>query len=405
MPVTFSDTDPKYSDLLELLGKPDCPTDFCIHILENGSSTTEKREALSSIGRKKDAINKPLLFQYAQHQNPEVAMQAIRGLLVFRGDQDVLDLLQKLTSHPNDMIKDLADVEIMSKSHTNETSHSESPDDLKNLLIEGDVAKILQSIPDDSIHLTFTSPPYYNARDYSIYSSYTEYLNFLEKVFLQVHRVTKEGRFFVLNTSPVIVPRVGRQYSSRRYAVPFDIHARLIPMGWDFVDDIIWAKPEKSAKNRISNFNQNRKPLTYKANSCTEYVMVYRKKSSRLIDWNLRQYKSDVLKSSLVDDHFERSNIWQIAPKSSKLHTAIFPEQLCKQVIKLYSFVGDLIFDPFAGSGTLGIVAKQLHRYYLLTELCKEYADVIESRLGLPEINRIVFRRMVAQQFIDDIRS
>lgn len=389
--------------MLELLGRPDCPTEFCIHILENGSSTTEKREALSSIGRKKDVINKPLLFQYAEHQNPEVAMQAIRGLLVFRGDQDVSDLLQKLTSHPNDMIKDLADVEIMSEHQKNETSHTESPDELKNLLIEGDVAKILQSIPDDSIHLSFTSPPYYNARDYSIYSSYTEYLNFLETVFIQVHRVTKEGRFFVLNTSPVIVLRVGRKYSSRRYAVPFDLHARLTQMGWDFIDDIIiWAKPEKSAKNRISNFNQNRKPLTYKANSCTENVMVYRKKSRRLIDWNLRQYDSDVLTSSLVDDHFERSNIWQIAPKSSKLHTAIFPEQLCKQVIKLYSFVGDLIFDPFAGSGTLGIVAKQLQQYYLLTELCKEYADVIENRLGLPEINSIAFRRMTLQQFIDD---
>ncbi|MCY4224602.1 MAG: HEAT repeat domain-containing protein [Bacteroidetes bacterium] len=150
------------------MGRPDCPTEFCIHILENGSSTMEKREALSSIGRKKDVINKPLLFQYAEHQNPEVAMQAIRGLLVFRGDQDVSDLLQKLTSHPNDMIKDLADVEIMSEHQKNETSHTEFPDELKNLLIEGDVAKMLQSIPDDSIHLTFTSPPYYNARDYSI---------------------------------------------------------------------------------------------------------------------------------------------------------------------------------------------------------------------------------------------
>ncbi|MCY4232980.1 MAG: DNA methyltransferase [Bacteroidetes bacterium] len=405
MPVTFSETDPEYSDLLELLGKPSCPTEFCVHILENGSSTSDKREALSSIGRKKDAINKPLLFQYADHRNPEVAMQAIRGLLVFRGDQDVLDLLHKLSSHPNDMIKDLIDHEIMSENQTNENSHSESPDKLKNVLIEGDVSKIIRCIPDDSIHLTFTSPPYYNARDYSIYSSYTEYLNFLETVFLQLHRVTKEGRFFVLNTSPVIIPRVGRKYSSRRYAVPFDLHARLAQMGWDFIDDIIWAKPEKSAKNRISNFNQKRKPLTYKANSCTEYVMVYRKKSGRLIDWNLRQYDTDVLRASLVDDHFERSNIWQIPPKSSKLHTAIFPEQLCSQVIKLYSFVGDLIFDPFAGSGTLGLVAKQLQRNYLLTELCKEYADVIENRLGLPEINSSVFRRMTLQQFIDDIRS
>lgn len=391
-----------YNQLLSLLGKPDCPTDFCVYILENGSSTFEKKEALSSIGRKRNVCYKPILFQYAKNVNPEVAMQAIRGLLVFKKDNDVLDLLEKLTNHPNDMIKDLACVEFENKNQKEDVCHINSPDNLKNLLIEGDVSKIIKNIPDHSIHLTFTSPPYYNARDYSIYSNYIEYLDFLETVFKELHRITKEGRFFILNTSPVIIPRAGRKYSSRRYAVPFDIHARLTQMGWDFIDDIVWEKPQESAKNRVSNFSQNRKPLTYKANSCTEYVMVYRKKSNKLIDWNLKQYNINILNQSLVDDHFERSNIWRIAPKSSKLHSAIFPEELCKNVIKLYSFVGDLVFDPFAGSGTLGIVAEELRRNYLLTELCKDYVDLIESRLNPMKSKTGTFRRQTFQEFYND---
>ena len=171
-------------------------------------------------------------------------------------------------------------------------------------------------------------------------------LIFLDGVFSEVHRITKEGRFFILNTSPVIVPRAGRKYSSRRYPVPFDIHARLVKMGWEFIDDIVWAKPEKSAKNRVAGFEVNRKPLTYKANARTEYVMVYRKKSFKLIDWNLRQYSKDAVAQSLVSDNFERSNVWNIAPVTDKVHSAVFPLRLCDQVVRLYSFVGDLVFDP-----------------------------------------------------------
>ena len=86
-------------------------------------------------------------------------------------------------------------------------------------------------------------------------------------------------------------------------------------MGWEFIDDIIWAKPEKSAKNRVAGFDVNRKPLTYKANPRTEYVMVYRKKSYKLIDWNLRRYSLADINSSRVDDDFERSNVWEISPR------------------------------------------------------------------------------------------
>lgn len=149
---------------------------------------------------------------------------------------------------------------------------------LKNTVVHGDVRKILKSVPEDSIHLTFTSPPYYNARDYSIYSSYKDYLEFLNEVFKEVHRVTKEGRFLLINTSPIIIPRISRQHSSKRYPIPFDLHNYIVNAGWEYLDDIIWLKPETSVKNRIGGFLQHRKPLGYKPNTVTEMIMVYRKK-------------------------------------------------------------------------------------------------------------------------------
>ena len=186
----------------------------------------------------------------------------------------------------------------------------------------------------------------------------------------------------MLNTSPVITPRAGRKYSSRRYAIPFDIHARLMGQGWEFIDDIIWRKPETSAKNRISNFAQHRKPLTYKPNCCTEYLMVYRRRTHRLIDWNLRQYDEDTVSQSLVDGEYERSNVWDIAPASSRVHSAVFPLRLCREVIRLYSFLGDLVFDPFAGSGTVAEAASVMGRHYFLSEINRNYADAIVTRMG-----------------------
>ena len=364
------------------LGSPDFPMEECLKILESDASTAEKKEAMSSIGRKRDPSNKWALMHYTEDGNPEVVLQAIRGLLALRNDPDIRDHLKSMCNHPNDMVRDVVRHEVYGSRVPNEGAHVESPAYMKNVVVHGDVLDTLKNVPNASVHLTFTSPPYYNARDYSIYASYEKYLDFLEDVFSEVHRITKEGRFFVLNTSPVIIPRAGRKYASRRYPVPFDIHARLAKMGWEFIDDIIWAKPEKSAKNRVAGFEVNRKPLTYKANPRTEYVMVYRKKSYKLIDWNLRQYSLADVNRSKVDDDFERSNVWDIAPVTDRVHSAVFPLRLCEQVVKLYSFKGDLVFDPFAGSGTLGKAAMQAGRYCFLTELQGDYVARIHQNIG-----------------------
>lgn len=350
----------------------------------NDDSTEVRREAVSSIGRLRDASALPVLLNLVTHSDPKIVLQAIRGLLVFKHKAEVAQKLKSLLQHPNEMIQSVIEKEFYPKESKKSTTphHQKTHDFLKNKIILGDVRKVLELVPDESFHLSFTSPPYYNARDYSIYRSYQEYLNFLEDVFYLVYKKTKEGRFFIVNTSPIIIPRVSRQHSSKRYPIPFDIHNFLVKMDWEFIDDIVWEKPESSVKNRNAGFFQHRKPLAYKPNAVTEYLMVYRKKTDKLIDWNIRQYDSLTVEQSKVKNGYETSNIWKIDPQCDKVHSAVFPAQLCKRVIAYYSFVGDLVFDPFAGSGTFGRVAKSLNRYFFLTEKERKYFDYMKSFLS-----------------------
>lgn len=352
-------------------------------LAQNDTDSAVRREAVSSIGRMRNPKNKLTLIEFLNDSDPKIVCQAIRGLLVFKDDKFVVESLKKLVNHPNEMIQSIINKEFFSNdSKKSRQPHVESYDFLKNVAVQGDVRDVLKIVPDDAIHLTFTSPPYYNARDYSIYPSYKSYLEFLSEVFKEVHRVTKEGRFFILNTSPIIIPRVSRQHSSKRYPIPFDIHPYLIEMGWEFIDDIVWLKPEASVKNRNAGFLQHRKPLGYKPNPVTEYLMVYRKKTDKLIDWNIREYDWETVKKSKVNENYETSNVWRIDPTFDKKHSAVFPVELCNRVIKYYSFIGDVVFDPFAGRGTLGKAAQGLKRYFFLTEKEERYFQAITNNLS-----------------------
>ena len=357
--------------------------DIFFMFAQQDESTEVRREAVSAIGRLRNEKAVNILIKLLSDRDPKVVMQAIRGLLVFSKNYLVKQELKKLISHPNELIKEVIEKEINGTNYSSsrKEKHDEFPKFLKNLIVEGDVLETLNHVPNDSIHLTFTSPPYYNARDYSIYQSYEEYLNFLEKVFKEVHRVTKEGRFFVLNTSPIIIPRISRAHSSKRYPIPYDIHPILVKMGWEFIDDIVWVKPEASVKNRNAGFLQHRKPLGYKPNAVSEMIMVYRKKTDKLIDWNISQYSWEKVKKSKVADKYETTNIWRIGPTFDKVHSAVFPTELCDRVIKYYSFVDDLIFDPFAGSGTLGLAATNLGRNFFLAEKEKKYIERMKDYL------------------------
>jgi len=364
---------------------------------QNETDTGVRREIVSAIGRMRNPNNKKILISVLQDNDPKIVCQAIRGLLVFGNDIEVIEKLKPLINHQNEMVKTVIYKEFFASNNADNSKfpHSETYDYLKNIVVNNDVLQVLKYVPDESIHLTFTSPPYYNARDYSIYPSYQDYLKFLEKVFKETHRITKEGRFLIVNTSPIIIPRVSRSHSSKRYPIPFDLHPYLVKMGWEFIDDIIWLKPESSVKNRIAGFMQHRKPLAYKPNSVTEYLMVYRKQTEKLLDWNIRSYSKETTEQSKVADGYETTNVWKIDPCFDKIHSAVFPVELCRRVIQYYSFKGDLVFDPFAGSGTVGKTAKSLNRFFFLTEQEKIYFDYIKEKLGKDTL----FKEQLSAQF------
>lgn len=280
---------------------------------------------------------------------------------------------------------------------------------LRNIIAQGDAEEVLQELPAESVDLIFTSPPYYNARpEYTDYIGYEEYLLKMRKILHHAHRVLAEGRFFVMNVSPVLIRRASRNQASRRIAVPFDMHRLFMEEGYDFMDDIIWEKPEGAgwATGRGRRFAADRNPLQYKPVPVTEYVLVYRKHTDKLIDWNIRGHPDKKLVAeSKIGDDYERTNIWRIKPAHDPRHPAVFPLELAEKVIRYYSFKGDVVLDPFAGIGTVGKAATMLGRRFVLIEQNPKYISIIreEAKLWLGKDARHVLTIHCAPIEVDDV--
>lgn len=251
-----------------------------------------------------------------------------------------------------------------------------------NQILLGDCSKVLKTLASESVHLTCTSPPYYNARAYSIWPTYDEYLEFLRNVFLEVLRVTKPGRMCAVNLSPVIEARKSRAHESKRLAIPFHFFSLMESMGWKYIDDIVWLKPEGAAINRNGGFYQHRKPVAYKPNIVTETIFIFQKPANFLIDKVVRSYEGEVLEQSLVSEPYERSNVWKINPETASKHLAPYPKELSDKIVKYYSYVDDLVLDPFMGSGTTAMSCIDLKRKYLGVEIHQEYIDMANQRIN-----------------------
>ena len=248
---------------------------------------------------------------------------------------------------------------------------------LPSTLFLGDARDVAAELPAGAVQLVFTSPPYFNAKPDAHESlNYERYLALLRDVFTKCHMALSEGRFLVVNTSPVLIRRPHRQAASRRIPITYDLHPILDAIGFDFIDDIIWQKPEGAGWHlgRGRRFAADRQPLQYKAVTVTENVTVYRKRTKRLIDWNLRQHPDrTAVEASRIADGYERTNIWRLGPAHHSKHPCVFPESLAERVIRYYSFIGDMVLDPFAGTGTTGRVAARLGRRFALIERAPGY--------------------------------
>jgi DNA modification methylase len=232
----------------------------------------------------------------------------------------------------------------------------------------------MSRMQDKCIDLIVTSPPYFNAKEYSQYNSVTEYMRQMKDIFLETERVMKEGRMCVVNISPILVAREKRSKQSYRIPLPYYFVPMMEELGFEFLEDIIWEKPEGAAANRNGGFFRSRKPLAYKPNIVTEYILVFKKKSNLLIDKYLKN-------NSLVGDGYERSNVWKMQPETTSKHSAPFPEALPDKIIKYYSYEGDIVYDPFIGSGTTAKMALLNNRKYIGSELSAEYVKIAKERI------------------------
>ncbi len=325
----------------------------------------------------------PLLARYSTHRIGEIVIDAFTSLIQVDRSTDADTLEARLLGRET--------VPGSARPSANRIGKRPAlvPSDLRNTIARGDAESVLQTLPAQSVDLVFTSPPYYNARpEYADYITYEEYLLKIHKIIQASHHVLAEGRFFVMNIAPVLIRRANRSESSRRIAVPFDMHRLFIEEGFDFIDDIIWVKPSGAgwATGRGRRFAADRTPLQYKAVPVTEYVLVYRKHTDRLIDWNIRAHPDqDLVEASRIGDDYEQTNVWHIKPAHDKRHPAIFPLELAEKVIQYYSFRRDVVLDPFAGIGTVGKAAARLDRRFVLIEQEQQYIDVMreESKLWL----------------------
>lgn len=239
----------------------------------------------------------------------------------------------------------------------------------------------LNLLDDNSIDLVVTSPPYYNAKDYAHWNTYNEFLCWLTDVFTVTYNKLKVGRICCVNLSVIIQPRESRNSESKRIALPFHFVNLMEKIGFKFLEDIIWVKPEGSVKNRNGRFYLDRQPVQYKPNIVNEYILVFQKPAPFLIDKIVRSYQGEIKLKSLIADNYERTNIWYINPENKSKHPAPYPEELCDKLIKYYSYSGDIILDMFMGSGTTAKVAKVNDRNYIGFEVSKEYYDLAIKRL------------------------
>lgn len=264
------------------------------------------------------------------------------------------------------------------------------PESLYDKIILGNCEKILKNFPSNSIQLTITSPPYGNAIDYDLHVSkknleyyrgitkvsLDDYLNNLVSVFNeQVYRVTKEGGYCCIVIANEVV-------NGTLIPLPHLLLSKLVsPDGkWNLHEEIIWHKVT-GGTNRYGSFIINPYPKYYRANIMHEFILVLRKGDVK----SGRTQRRDILPATHEEWTKEIANsVWHLAPVPPGFinHPCPFPEEIPYRLMKLYSYNGDIVLDPFNGSGQTTKVAYKLDRHFLGIDIRQEYVDLALNRLS-----------------------
>jgi site-specific DNA-methyltransferase (adenine-specific) len=226
----------------------------------------------------------------------------------------------------------------------------------------------MQELPDNSVHLMVTSPPYNVGKDYDNDLTLEEYLAFLMRVWRETYRVLVPGGRACIN-----VANVGRKPYIPLHA---SIMRDMIDLGFLMRGEIIWDKAASASTSTAWGSWQSATNPTLR--DTHEYILVFSKGSFRRDRMNGRV--STISKDEFLE--FTRS-VWGFASESAKKvgHPAPFPVELPYRLIQLYTFSNEIVLDPFIGSGQTALAALKAGRHFVGYELSGEYCDLANHRI------------------------
>ena len=238
-------------------------------------------------------------------------------------------------------------------------------------LIHGDCLEEMKHIPDESIDLIVTSPPYLNLRKYSYWDTYEAYLLDLESWFGESARLLPSGRHSVWNVQPFIPGKLnGERY---HYPLSADLIMIAYRCGLMLERTLIWNKTNAVCQRMFGSYPY---PPTTMYTPNTEDIHIFKKMGKA--DLSNKNEASQITKDEWIEWTLP---IWDMPVGYSKQHPATFPLELPTRVIRLHSFEEDTVFDPFTGLGTTGAACVNTNRNFIGTELDKTYFELAKERI------------------------
>jgi len=244
------------------------------------------------------------------------------------------------------------------------------PPELTNRIICGDSLDVLKEFPDNSIDLIFTSPPYNFGLEYDKQDDASKWEHYFEKLFAifdECVRVLKYGGRIAVNIQPLFSDYI----PSHHIISNFFIDRKLIWKG-----EILWEKNNYNCK--YTAWGSWKSPSNPYLKYTWEFIEIFAKGT-------LKKDGSPE-DADITSDEFKKWVVakWNIAPERNMKeynHPAMFPEELALRIIKLFSFAGDIVLDPFNGVGTTTLMAKKLMRKFIGIDISQEYCEIAQKRL------------------------
>jgi len=246
----------------------------------------------------------------------------------------------------------------------------EMPESFVNKILLGDSEEVLKKVPDNSVDLVFTSPPYNFGLDYENHkdgTNWDDYFNKLFGVFRECIRVLKYGGRIIVNVQPLFSDYIPIHH----ILSDFFMKNKLIWKG-----EVIWDKHNWNCK--YTAWGSWKSPSNPYLKNTWEFLEIFCKGDLK--------HEGDRKNIDITAEEFKKLVIakWDIAPERNMKdygHPAMFPENLVSAALKLFSFKGDVILDPFNGAGTTTLVSKKLGRRYIGIDVSEEYNKIAEKRL------------------------